>query len=449
MESLRTRIREVTLKIVELIAERNSLAREIARFKHSSDIRRYDVEAKVLEDAAIKAKELGLDPNLIKKVVGLLIEESAQVQGESLGRPKMLTEVFLQAKKLEKKGREVIHLEVGEPDFSPPEDILRAACKVKGKVGYGHPLGLEELRRCIADYVSRKHGISVGHENVAITPGGKYAIYVALRSFLGVGDRVLVIYPAYPSYTQLVRYVGATIVPMFTDLEDEWIPNEDLLDKALRSCDAVILNSPSNPTGAVYEYRFLKKVAEIAAEQRAYVISDEVYSDLSFTTYHSMLETGYERCIVVGSFSKSFGMPGYRLGYIVASKAIVKRISQFLSLTITCPPMPAQLAGLEVIKHPEIVERNRRIVERRVKLATEVLDEEGLNYSMPKGGLYVFPEVGVNSYELCVRALREEGVALAPGLAFGPYDRFIRISLGTKESDIEKGIRVVARLVRR
>ncbi|RLE85990.1 MAG: hypothetical protein DRJ41_00060 [Thermoprotei archaeon] len=448
MESLREEILRVTLKIVELIAKRNSLAREIARLKSPPTIRRYDVELKVLKAAITRARELGVEPSLIKRVVGLLIESSAREQGEDLGRPEVLAEIFLRAKELEKSGKSVVHLEVGEPDYSPPKDILEFVYRIKGKLGYGHPLGLEELREHIADYISRKYGVKLGLENIAITPGGKYAIYATLRSFLSMGDRVMVIYPAYPPYTQLVRFVGATIVPVFTSLENEWIPDEDKLSKAARSCRAIILNSPSNPTGAVYSFRFIKRVAELAAEQEAYIISDEVYSDLTFTTYHSMVEVGYERCVTIGSFSKSFGMPGYRLGYIIASDDAISKISQTLSLTLTCPPVLAQLAGLEAIKRPELVEENRKVLERRVRVAAETLDEEGLNYSMPKGGLYVFPRIGVDSYPICMRALMERGVALAPGIAFGPYDHFIRISLGTREEDIERGIKTVARMIR-
>ncbi len=362
--------------------------------------------------------------------------------------------VLAKARDLERQGRSVIHLEIGEPGYQPPKHVLDATKRAidEGKTKYTPASGIYELREAIAERVSSSRGVEVGPENVVVTVGAKMAIFAALMAFIDPGDEVIIPMPAYPSYESVTRFVGGIVKPVVLKEERKFSPDvNDILEKVTDKTKAIVINTPSNPTGGIYRREDLEEIVNLALKRDILIISDEIYEDIIFDgrKHESVLSVAgaEEVTVLVSGFSKTWAMTGYRLGYAVAKEEVAQKIAQIQLNAASCPVHFAQVAAVEAIRGPlDEVERMVRDYERkRDVIYEEVQRIEGFTMVKPAGTFYAFPNIrktGMSSEELADKLLNEAGVALLPGTAFGePGEGFLRISFAGPMEDIVEGMR--------
>lgn len=334
----------------------------------------------------------------------------------------------------------VISLGVGEPDFSTPWVIRKAAIQTleRKQIIYGPNKGIEVLRKTIADNIKKKHGVEYDSENeIVVTVGGSEAIDIALRGIIDPGDEVLVVEPCFVCYAPLVELTGGVAVPVPTKIENNFkLTVDDLQGKVTERTKMIILPFPNNPTGAIMTREDLEPIAEFLRGTNIIVLSDEIYSELTYGRKHfSIIELPgmRERTIFVNGFSKAYAMTGWRLGYVAAPEPIISQIVKIHQYAIMCSPFISQNAAVEALTSCE-AEVSKMVDEyniRRRFLVNE-FNRIGLNCFNPEGAFYVFPcikSTGMSSEEFCERLLYEELVAAVPGNAFGDCgEGYIRIS---------------------
>jgi aspartate/methionine/tyrosine aminotransferase len=350
-------------------------------------------------------------------------------------------DVLVRARALEAQGRNVIHLEIGEPDFPTPPHIVEAAKKAldEGWTHYGPTAGLPELREAVSAYVSRTRGIPVGPQNVSVVPGGKPIIFFPMIALLEPGDEVIYPNPGFPIYESMIRFLGATPVPM--PLEESRGFSFDLnlfRDRLTDRTRMVVLNSPQNPTGGVIPRADLEIIAGMLRERDVIVLSDEIYSRIyygdetpvSITAFPGMLE----KTIILDGFSKTWAMTGWRMGYGVMPTWLVEAVTKLMVNSNSCTASFTQRAGLAALNGPqECVTEMVAEFRRRRDAITQGLNEiPGFRCAVPGGAFYAFANVtgtGMNSKELADMLLNEFGVSCLNGGCFGEYgEGFIRFS---------------------
>lgn len=457
IERLREEIRAVTEEIIRGIAKRRRLAERLGEVKRALGLDPLDLsaESELRAQVANVARENGLDPEAAQRMLSLLIQDAILAQ-QPQAKPKIThMDIFRRAKQLEMSGEKVYHLEVGEPDLGAPTRVAEALswAAMNGFAAYGEAKGRPELRAAIRELLRERIGVDVSEDQIVVTPGGRFAVYLAAASTLRPGDQAIVIDPSWPLYKQVVEMMHARNLVLHTKLEDGWRPRQDILDKFLKQKPrTVFINYPNNPTGITLGRKELKGLVEEIGHTDAYLVSDEVYMDYCFTSFASALEMGYEKTIVINSFSKSWGMTGYRIGYLVASRDIADRAARILSQLITCVPEFIQMASIKAIEDRETPKRYGEIMRQRIETVCRELDKIGATYVKPDGGMYVFPKIGdegFDSAEFALNLLEKARVAVAPGTAFGNYPEFIRISVGLGDEDLRKGIRILAEDIQR
>ncbi|RLD18900.1 MAG: pyridoxal phosphate-dependent aminotransferase [Caldiserica bacterium] len=362
-------------------------------------------------------------------------------------------EVLARAKQLEKEGKEIVHLEIGEPDFDTPENI-REACKKALDEGYTHYTpsgGIPEVREVIAEYISKTRNISVSPEEVVITPGAKPIIFFSILALVDEGDEVLYPDPGFPIYESVVNFVGAKPIPI--PLEEKFDFLFDLnkfKDLITEKTKLIILNSPHNPTGSVMTKQFLKELYDILKDkENIYILSDEVYEKIIYDEEHYSIASFpgmKERTIILNGFSKTYAMTGWRLGYGVMNKKLAESVTRLQTNSNSCTASFVQISGMEAIKGPQDeVEKMVEEFKRRRDVIVKGLNEiKGFKCHLPKGAFYVFPDIretGKTSKELEKILLEEAGVACLSGTAFGKYgEGFLRFSYANSIENIEKAI---------
>lgn len=351
-----------------------------------------------------------------------------------------------------KRGIKVIRMDIGQPNFNTPRFIIEAAYTAlkRGLTSYSSSRGLELLRQAIAGRIREKFKVDVkAGKNIIITPGAKYAVYSAIMSIAREGDEILCLTPCWVSYEPIIRIAGCKPILIKT-IDMNFKPNIDsILNNISKKTKAIVINTPNNPTGIVYDYKTLKELVEIAEDYKLYIISDEIYDELVYEgRHHSVLEVEgvSERIIYVNSFSKTFSMTGWRLGYIVASENIVNRVEKFISQTITCVPPFIQYAGYVALTSSEsqrwIEYVRSELNRRRLRLYNTLKSFNILGVVKPIGAYYFFVNIaktGLSSEKLCSILLDRYGIACIPGKYFGGWDNYIRISYGgVSMNDIEE-----------
>ncbi|MBR6791557.1 MAG: aminotransferase class I/II-fold pyridoxal phosphate-dependent enzyme [Ruminococcus sp.] len=336
--------------------------------------------------------------------------------------------------------KDVISLGVGEPDFSTPWAIRKSAIKVleRKQIIYGPNKGLERLRAEISRYLSRKQELDYNSDDeIIVTVGGSEAIDIALRGIIDPGDEVLVVEPCFVCYAPLVELIGGVAVPVPTRIENNFkLTVEDFKDKITERTKMIILPFPNNPTGAVMTYEDLEPVAQFLKDTNIIVLSDEIYSELTYGRNHcsiAQLPDMKERTILVNGFSKAYAMTGWRLGYIAAPKPIVSQIVKIHQYAIMCSPYVSQNAAVEALSSCDAeVQKMRDEYNIRRRYLVSEFNRIGLECFNPEGAFYVFPcikSTGLDSETFCERLLYEEKVAVVPGSAFGDSgEGYIRIS---------------------
>lgn len=336
--------------------------------------------------------------------------------------------------------KDVISLGVGEPDFSTPWVIRKAAIQTleRKQIVYGPNKGLENLRHAIVENISKKHGVDYNFDNeIIVTVGGSEAIDIAIRGIIDPGDEVLIVEPCFVCYAPLVELVGGVAVPIPTKIENNFkLTLDDLKDKVTDRTKLLVLPFPNNPTGAVMTREDLEPIAEFLRDTNIIVLSDEIYSALTYGRKHCSIieiEGMKERTIFVNGFSKAYAMTGWRLGYLAAPEPITTQIVKIHQYAIMCSPFVSQNAAVEALNScdGEVIKMRDEYDMRRRFLVGE-LNRIGLTCFEPEGAFYVFPcirSTGLTSEEFCDRLLYEEHVAAVPGNAFGESgEGFIRIS---------------------
>jgi len=361
-------------------------------------------------------------------------------------------EVLVRARALEAKGRDIIHLEIGEPDFDTPRHIVEAGKEAldKGFTHYGPTQGLPELRETIAEYVSRTRGISAGAANVCVVPGGKPIIFFPLLALLEPGDEAIYPNPGFPIYESMINFLGATPVPMPLVEERGFSFDLNLLEKKLTPrTKLLIINSPQNPTGGVIPRDDIRAIADLVRNRDLVVLSDEIYSRMYFdeppasiTQYPGMLE----KTIILDGFSKTYAMTGWRMGYGVMPKWLVEPVNKLMVNSNSCTATFTQRAGIAALKGPQddVDKMVQAFRERRDAFCSALNQLPGFRCRMPNGAFYAFPNItgtGYSSKELSEGLLNEAGVACLSGTAFGDFgEGYLRFSIANSLENLMKAV---------
>jgi aspartate aminotransferase len=362
-------------------------------------------------------------------------------------------EVLNKARALERQGRSVVHLEIGEPDFDTPTNVVEAGVTAlrKGWTHYGPSAGLPELRQAIAEYVSDTRGISVTGDEVVVVPGGKPIIFFTMLSLIDEGDEVIYPNPGFPIYESMIHYVGGRAVPV--RLREERDFSLDVNELASLICDRtklIILNSPENPTGGVLDRRDIEQIARVIGDRNVMILSDEIYSRLLFdgTQHFSIMSVPgmQERTILLDGFSKSYAMTGWRMGYGVMRPDLATQITRLMTNSNSCTASFTQVAGIEAIRGDQSsVDHMRDEFQRRRDVFVAGLNKiRGFSCRMPKGAFYVFPNTtltGWKSKPLADALLEQAGVAALSGTSFGEFgEGYLRFSIANSLENLQQAL---------
>ena len=361
-------------------------------------------------------------------------------------------EVLNKARALERQGKSVIHLEIGEPDFDTPANVVEAAVDAlhKGWTHYGPSAGLPELRQTIADYVSRTRNVKVSAEEVVVVPGGKPIIFFTILALIDEGDEVIYPNPGFPIYESMIRYVGGKAVP--TQLREECDFSVDVDELASLITDRtklMILNSPHNPTGGVMQRRDVEQVAKVIGDRNILVLSDEIYSRLLFEGEHFSIMSVpgmQERTILLDGFSKTYAMTGWRMGYGVMRADLAAHMTRLMTNSNSCTASFTQMAGIEALRgNQSSVDHMCAEFKRRRDVFVDGLNKiKGFSCRMPKGAFYVFPNItktGWKSKPLADALLEQAGVAALSGTAFGEFgEGYLRFSVANSLENLQQAL---------
>jgi aspartate/methionine/tyrosine aminotransferase len=369
-------------------------------------------------------------------------------------------EVLARARALEAKGRSIVHLEIGEPDFDTPAHIIDEGVRAlrHGFTHYGPSPGLPQLREAIAEHVRTTRGVACNPENVVVTPGGKPVMFFAMLALVEEGDEVLYPNPGFPIYESMIRFSGGKPVPIRLLEEKGFSLDVDQVEACLTpKTKMIILNSPHNPTGGTLTKEDVARLAEILRRHPdVIVLSDEIYSDLVYDgEHHSILRhAGFvDRTILLDGFSKTFAMTGWRLGYGVMPAALATQIARLQTNSTSCTASFTQMAGVAALKGDwgpikAMVEEFHR---RRDLIVDGLNSIPGFKCVRPRGAFYVFPnvrETGIPAKELQQRLLEEAGVACLSGTAFGEWgEGYLRFSYANSTENILEALHRVHTLI--
>lgn len=357
--------------------------------------------------------------------------------------------------------KDAISLGVGEPDFDTPWHIREEGIYSleRGRTFYTSNAGLKELKQEICNYLNRRFNLQYDYNGeVLVTVGGSEAIDIALRAMINPGDEVLIPQPSYVSYLPCVQLTyGKPVIIQLKEENDFKLTPQELLEKITDKTKVLILPFPNNPTGAILERELLEELAKICVEKDIFVVSDEIYSELSYNGRHvSIAEMPgmKERTIVINGFSKSYAMTGWRLGYACGPKNIISQMTKIHQFAIMCAPTTSQYAAVEALKNgDEDVEKMCEAYNQRRRFLMNAFKEMGLECFEPYGAFYVFPSIkkfGLTSDEFATRLLKEEKVAVVPGTAFGDCgEGFLRISYAYSLENLKIALDRIADFIKR
>ena len=362
-------------------------------------------------------------------------------------------EVLNKAKALERQGKSIIHLEIGEPDFDTPSNVVEAGVDAlrKGWTHYGPSAGLPELRETIAEYVSRTRGVKVSPDEVVVVPGGKPIMFFTMLALIDEGDEVIYPNPGFPIYESMINYVGGKAVPIQLHEERDFAMDVNELTPLITDrTKLIILNSPQNPTGGVLQREDIEQVARAIGDRNIMVLSDEIYSRLQFEgePFSIMSVPGMqERTILLDGFSKTYAMTGWRMGYGVMRADLAAYITRLMTNSNSCTASFTQMAGIEALHGDQsAVGRMCAAFQQRSEVFSAGLNRiKGFSCRMPKGAFYVFPNItktGWKSKPLADALLEQTGVAALSGTAFGQFgEGYLRFSVANSLENLEEALR--------
>jgi aspartate aminotransferase len=355
----------------------------------------------------------------------------------------MLYEINEKALKLESEGKKIIRLNLGDPDLATPPEIVEAAyASMKaGKTKYSSSYGEKKLREKIAEI----HDVKA--ENVVITSGSKWGVFATLFLMMKNGGNIIVPTPYWTAYDLMGKTLGAQTKLLRTELENDWKIDLDKLESMIDTdTRMIILNNPNNPTSKVMDAETLDGVVDIANKKGVTILSDEIYGTIAFTKTKSILDYDKDcKHILSSGFSKTFTMTGWRIGYIIANKMLIDKITKLNQITINNVPVFIQEAALQALEiRNELSSSIKEEYALRANMATKTLSEAGLSFSQPEAPFYVFPKrSGLDSEKFTLQLL-DKGVAVAPGTAFGDYREHFRIALTAPRNEIRIGLEKIS-----
>jgi aspartate aminotransferase len=366
--------------------------------------------------------------------------------------------VLAKARRLEAEGKKIVHLEIGEPDFATPDNIIEAGISAmqNGYTHYTPASGIMEAREAVAGFVSRTLKCAVDPTEVVLVPGSKNVLLFTLLACIEPGDEVILPDPAYPAYSSQVNFIGA--VPKLVTLREETgfrMDLDQLESLVTPKTRMLIINTPQNPTGGILTEEDVQFVCELAQKHDLLVVSDEIYSQLVYGFEHvsPLSQPGMrERTVLMDGLSKSYAMTGWRLGYAVAPPALAAKLDQLMINSSSCAAGFTQMAAVEALSAPEsehAVHRMVKVFERRRDLVVDGLNAiPGVRCARPQGSFYAFPNIsgtGFDERELADRLLTEAGVAVLPGTAFGEAGKgYIRLAYTQSEDELKRGLKQIS-----
>jgi aspartate aminotransferase len=450
INQLRNRIDEITIEMIKMLKMRTDISKEIGEIKKNigkgvtDETREDNLRTKVIT----LCNELNFDESIATKFLNFLLNESIKVQSDN---KQTHLSIFLKAKSMEREGKKIIHMEVGEPDFSPPQIVKKALEEVfdKGFLKYGNAKGLPSFRDALAKYSSDKFGVTVTQDNIIVSPGARFSIFTTITTLLNPGDELIIIEPAWPAYKECALNSGIKVRTITTTLEGKWEPAIEQIQKVINAnTKMIILNYPNNPTGKILPEKLQDEIVNVAIKNNIYILSDEIYSQYAFKKWKSILCYNYDKSIVTQSFSKSHAMTGFRIGYAIASPEIIEKLSKLEALCLTNVSEPIQYIAMKALEAD--VSNNTNTVQTRLNVLIEKAREMNLDFVTPDGAMYLFARVnqeGFNGVQFANNLL-EKGLAVAPGEGFGEFKSFIRISACQNEKILMEGMNILSNMMR-
>ena len=369
--------------------------------------------------------------------------------------------VLARANQLEAEGKHIIHMEIGQPDFNTPANIVDAGCAAlkAGYTGYTPTCGYPELRQVIADYAKRHKGVDASADGVVVVPGGKPVMFYTINMLVNPGDEVIYPNPSYPIYESCIKMAQGVPVPMPLTKDNNFrIDIEGFKKLVTPKTKLVILNNPSNPTGGVFEKEDILAIADVLRDRPdIFIMSDEIYDRLVFegkVVSIAALPEFKDRTIILDGFSKTYAMTGWRLGYGIMNPELAKHMDMFMVNTNSCAAAFTQRAAIEALTGPQdaVDEMRQAFKERRDWLVKALNEIPGIQCCMPGGAFYAFPDIssfGLSSEEFASRLLEEGGVASSAGTAFGKYgEGYIRLSYANSLDNIKIAVDRIANFVK-
>ncbi len=440
---------EVTVEMIKLLKTRTDIAKEIGEVKKTigkgvtDESRENNLRQKIIS----LCNEIKLEETIATKFLNFLLNESVKVQ--STNKQTHLS-IFLKAKSLEQEGKKIIHMEVGEPDFLPPQIVKDALNEVfdKGFFKYGQAKGMPPFRKALAEYATKKFNQNVSEENIIVSPGARFSIFTAITTLLNPGDEMIVIEPAWPAYKDCALNAGIKIRTINTTFENKWEPSlEEIKSTINANTKMIVLNYPNNPTGKILPQKLQDDIIQIAKENNLYVLSDEIYSEYAKNNWKSILSYNYDKSIVTQSFSKSHAMTGFRVGYAIADPAVIDKMAKLEALCLTNVSEPIQYIAMKALEAD--TSNNSNTVQNRLELLVEKAQEMGLEFVIPDGAMYLFARVNQEGFDgvKFANSTLEKGLAIAPGEGFGNYQNFIRISACQDEKTLIEGMNILSNIM--
>lgn len=449
IDQLRNKMDEITLEMIKSLKKRMDVAKQIGSIKTekglnvTDETRESSLRTKVLS----LCKDIGIDESTGARFLNFLLNESVKIQ--STNKPTHLS-VFLKAKSLEEEGKKIIHMEIGEPNFLPPKIVKKSLEEVydKGFVKYGHAKGMTQLRNALSEKINKKFAINSKQENILVSPGARFGVYLAITTLLEPGDEIIIFEPAWPAYRDCAINSGIKVRAIKTQLENKWEPSIQKIEDTINSnTKMIVLNYPNNPTGKILPENIQDQIVNLAMKKNLYVLSDEIYSDYSYRQWKSVLSYNYEKSIITQSFSKSHAMTGFRIGYAVAHKDIIDKMAKLQAICLTNVPEPIQYVALKALDAD--ISSNSINIKSNLDVLIEKAKEMNLDFVVPDGAMYLFAKVRKNDFDGTEfsKNLLNYGLAVAPGEGFGDYRNFLRISACQDKKELIEGMKILDKVL--
>lgn len=445
IDKLRDKIDRITFDILRLLKERNDIVKEIGSLKNNlglsvtNEQRENQLRTKIIS----LCNEIGLDEKTGLNMLNFLLNESIKLQSSS---KQTHISVFLKAKQLERQGKKIIHMEVGEPDFFPPIVVKTALSEVyeRGYIKYGDSKGLSEFRENLSAYVNQAFGAKTNSQNILASPGARFSVFLAISTLLNPGNEMIIIEPAWPAYRDNALNCGVKVRTINTTLENKWEPKVEEIESVINpNTKMIVLNYPNNPTGKILPEKLMNQIIEVSIKNDLYLLSDEIYSTYAFNKWKSVLSYEYDKSIITQSFSKSHAMTGFRIGYTITSPEIVEKMSKLQALALTNVSEPTQYVAMRALEADTT--NNTKTMKKRLEIVVKRAKETGLDFVEPDGAMYLFARVHKPHFDSVefTNKLLDYGVAVAPGEGFGNYHEFLRISACQPEDTLYQGMKII------